>query len=115
MPAARSIDGGTTTMKTDRLRDAADDAAEKASDLSGQAGSAMSDAARSARDMAGQVGAKAYDAGTQAGQYVQATVKEQPLLSMIGVAAIGYAIGFLIHSAASPFAPRPPRRRYFGG
>jgi ElaB/YqjD/DUF883 family membrane-anchored ribosome-binding protein len=102
-------------MDTEKLRDTADKAADKASDLSGQAADAVGDAAHSVRDMAGQAGAKAYDAGAQAGRYVQSTVKEQPLLSLIGIAAIGYAIGFLIHSGSSPLAPRPPRRRYFGG
>ena len=41
-------------------------------------------------------------------------VKEQPLLSLIGVAAIGYAIGFLIHSPMSPLMPKPKTKRYFG-
>jgi ElaB/YqjD/DUF883 family membrane-anchored ribosome-binding protein len=95
-------------MDTEQVGDMAD----KASDLAGQAGDRLSDAAKSAREMAGNVGEKAYAAGTQAAQYAEKTVQEQPLLSLIGIAAIGYAIGFLIHSAASPFAPRPARSRY---
>jgi hypothetical protein len=35
------------------------------------------------------------------------TVQEQPLLSLIGVAAIGYLIGFLVHSLISPLASKP--------
>lgn len=101
-------------METDRLRDVASDAADKAAEMSDQAGSTIGAAAQSAREMAGKAGGAAYDAGAQAGRYVQDTVKEQPLLSLIGIAAIGYAIGFLIHSPASPFAPQPPKRRYFG-
>src|ERR1700734_700816 len=85
--------------------------AEKASDFANRAGSTMSDAAQTVRCEAGHAGEKVYDAGVRAGEYVGHTVKEQPLLSLIGVAAIGYVIGFLIHSPMSPLAPKP--KRYF--
>jgi len=103
----------------DKIGDAAKSAREmagnvggKASDIAGQAGDRIGDAAKSAREMAGNVGEKAYAAGTQAARYAEATVKEQPLLSLIGIAAIGYLFGFLIHSSVSPFAPKPPKSRY---
>jgi hypothetical protein len=41
------------------------------------------------------------------------TVKEQLLLSLIGVAAIGYVIGFLVHSPMSPLVTAPKTKRYF--
>ena len=99
-------------MDTEQVGDMANNAAGKASDLAGQAGDHISDAAKSAREMAGNMGEKAYAAGTQAARYAEATVKEQPLLSLIGIAAIGYLFGFLIHSSASPFVPKPPKSRY---
>lgn len=128
-------------MESDKLGEMANSAAGKASDIAGQAGERMgdaaksaremagnvgdkasgyaseagdrlSDAAKSAREMAGNMGEKAYAAGTQAARYAEATVKEQPLLSLIGIAAIGYLFGFLIHSPASPLAPKPPKSRY---
>jgi hypothetical protein len=75
--------------------------------------STMSDAAQTVRREAGHAGEKIYDTGSRAGEYMGRTVKEQPLLSLIGVAAIGYAIGFLLHSPMSPLAPPPKTKRYF--
>jgi uncharacterized protein YjbJ (UPF0337 family) len=108
--AARKIQGQYGTAKQ-HLGSAADAIAEKASDFANRAGSAMSDAAQTVRREAGHAGEKVYDAGARAREYVGHTVKEQPLLSLIGVAAIGYVIGFLIHSPMSPLAPNP--KRYF--
>ena len=57
------------------------------------------------------VGSKVYEAGQTAGQYVGTTVQEQPLLSLIGIAAIGYLVGYLVHSPSRPLAPEPRYRR----
>ena len=97
---------------TDRFSDSASAMADKASDLTSRAGSTLRDAAGSARRAAGQARETVYDAGARAGQQAGRTVQEQPLLSLIGIAAIGYAIGFLIHSFASPLARAPRSRRY---
>jgi len=94
----------------DQLGDAADTIAGTVSEFAGRAGSAMNDAAQMARRGAGQAWGTVYDAGARAGQYVGRTVQDQPLLSLIGVAAIGYAIGFLLHSTTSPLV-REPRTR----
>jgi ElaB/YqjD/DUF883 family membrane-anchored ribosome-binding protein len=101
-------------MDTEKISDVAETVADKTSGFASDARDHLTDAARSARDMAGDAGEKAYAAGTQAAQYVEGTVKQQPLLSLIGIAAIAYAIGFLIHSPYSPFAPTPTKSRYFG-
>jgi uncharacterized protein YjbJ (UPF0337 family) len=108
--AAGKIQGQYGTAKQ-QIGSAADAIAEKASDFANRAGSTMSDAAQTVRREAGHAGEKVYNAGARAGEYVGHTVKEQPLLSLIGVAAIGYVIGFLIHSPMSPLAPKP--KRYF--
>ncbi len=108
--AAGKIQGQYGTAKQ-QLGSAADAIAEKASDFANRAGSTMSDAAQTLRREAGHAGEKVYDASARAGEYVGHTVKEQPLLSLIGVAAIGYLIGFLIHSPTSPLTPKP--KRYF--
>jgi len=99
-------------MDAEQVGEIANDLAGKASDIAGQAGDRIGDAAKSAREMAGNVGEKAYTAGTQAARYTEATVKEQPLLSLIGIAAVGYLFGFLIHSSLSPFAAKAPKSRY---
>jgi uncharacterized protein YjbJ (UPF0337 family) len=97
----------------DQLDGAADAFADRACEFAGQAGSALRDAAQSGRRSAGQAGEKIYDASVHAGQYAGRTVQEQPLLTLIGVAAIGYLIGFLIHSPVSPLTPKPRSGRYF--
>ncbi len=79
-----------------------DDVTSKASDLAGRAGDAAKDA-----------GQKLYAAGDQAGKYVGQTVVQQPLLSLIGAAAIGYLVAFLLHAPSSPLNPLPRKRGYF--
>jgi uncharacterized protein YjbJ (UPF0337 family) len=79
-----------------------DDLASKAADLAGRASDAAKDA-----------GQKIYTAGDQAGKYVGETVVRQPLLSLIGAAAIGYVVAFLLHAPASPLSPAPRKRGYF--
>jgi hypothetical protein len=51
-----------------------------------------------------------YETGAKAGQYVGRTVQQQPLLSLIGIGALGYLAAFLLHSPSSPLVPRPPER-----
>jgi uncharacterized protein YjbJ (UPF0337 family) len=97
----------------DQLSDAVGAIAGKASELGGGARAAMHDAAQTVQRGAGQAGETVYDAGARAGKYVGRTVQDQPLLSLIGIAAIGYAIGFFIHSPSSPLVREPRRRRYF--
>jgi uncharacterized protein YjbJ (UPF0337 family) len=96
----------------DQLDDAASTVADKASEFAARAGSTLRDAAGTVRHGATQAGETAYDAGARAGQYVGRSVQQQPLLSLIGAAAIGYLVGFLLHSAASPLALEPRSRRY---
>jgi ElaB/YqjD/DUF883 family membrane-anchored ribosome-binding protein len=97
----------------EQLDSVVDNIADKAAEFAGQASSAAHDAAQTMRREAGYAGGKAYDAAARGSQYAVHAVKEQPLLSLIGIAAIGYAIGFLIHSPMSPLAPDPKKRRYF--
>jgi uncharacterized protein YjbJ (UPF0337 family) len=97
----------------DQLGSAAAAIAEKAADLADRAGPTMRDAAQTVRREASHAGERVYDAGARAGEYVGRTVTEQPLLSLIGVAAIGYVIGFLVHSPMSPLVTAPKTKRYF--
>jgi uncharacterized protein YjbJ (UPF0337 family) len=97
----------------DQFDNAVGTIAGKASELGGGARAAMHDAAKTVQRGAGQAGETVYDGGARAGKYVRRTVHDQPLLSLIGIAAIGYAIGFLIHSPTSPLVREPRRRRYF--
>jgi uncharacterized protein YjbJ (UPF0337 family) len=84
------------------LGEVVDDLTSKASDFAARATSTARDG-----------GEKIYTAGNQAGKYVGETVVQQPLLSLIGAAAIGYLIAFLIHAPSSPLTPAPRKREYF--
>ncbi|HTI03090.1 MAG TPA: CsbD family protein [Acidisoma sp.] len=95
----------------DTIDSVAADAAEAAGDFADQAEPALRHAAETVRAKASAVGGKVYEAGSVAGSTVASTVKEQPLLALIGVAAVGYLAGYLLHSPSSPFAPEPRYRR----
>jgi uncharacterized protein YjbJ (UPF0337 family) len=95
-----------------QIGDAANSVADKASEFVGRTGSSLRDAAGTVRQGANHASETVYDAGARAGQYVGRSVQQQPLLALIGAAIIGYVVGFLIHSAASPLAPAPKPRRY---
>lgn len=96
----------------DTIDDAASDAADAAADFADKAEPKLRHAAEAVRAKASAVGGKVYEAGSVAGSTVASTVKEQPLLALIGVAAVGYLAGYLLHSPSSPFASEPePRYR----
>jgi uncharacterized protein YjbJ (UPF0337 family) len=100
--------GGTV----DQVNEAAAEAARKAAELAGDAGSAIRNAAKTVREEAKHAGEAVMETGARAGQAVGRTVQQQPLLSLIGVAAIGYLVSFLIHSPSSPLTPARPEPRY---
>jgi uncharacterized protein YjbJ (UPF0337 family) len=90
----------------EKVSGAASSAADYASDLAGRAGSKLHGTAQTVKEGAASAGGRIYEAGAQAGDYVGYAVERQPLLSLLGVAALGYFIGYLVHSPSSPFAPR---------
>jgi uncharacterized protein YjbJ (UPF0337 family) len=92
-------------------KDAAASIADRTAEAAAHAGETLRETAEAVRAKAGVVGGKVYEAGATAGGYVGSTVQEQPLLALIGVAAIGYLVGYLVHSPASPFATEPTYRR----
>jgi uncharacterized protein YjbJ (UPF0337 family) len=85
--------------------------AETVSHAAAHAAETLRGTAETVKAKAGAVGGRVYEAGATAGGYVGSTVQEQPLLTLIGVAAIGYLVGYLIHSPSSPLAPEPRYRR----
>jgi uncharacterized protein YjbJ (UPF0337 family) len=88
-----------------------DDMRAAASEFGSRAGDVAREGLHSVRKGAAATGERIGTAGSHAGKYVGETVQQQPLLSLIGIAAIGYLVGFLIHSPVSPLAPEPPPRR----
>jgi uncharacterized protein YjbJ (UPF0337 family) len=95
----------------DAVSDAAGQTADTVSDAASRATETLRETAETVKAKASEVGSKVYEAGQTAGQYVGTTVQEQPLLSLIGIAAIGYLVGYLVHSPSSPLAPEPRYRR----
>lgn len=96
----------------DAVDDLAADAAEAAAELADHAEPAFRQTAEAVRQKASALGGKVYEAGSAASSTVAHTVKEQPILTLIGAAAIGYLAGYLLHSSSSPFAAEPePRYR----
>ena len=112
--AVGGLTGDTSTQIEGKLDEASgklkaqyggmvDDLAAKASDLAGRAGETVKD-----------VGQTIYSAGNQAGRVVGETVVQQPLLSLIGAAAVGYLVAYLLHAPSSPFfTPAWRKRGYF--
>jgi uncharacterized protein YjbJ (UPF0337 family) len=90
----------------EKVSGAASSAADYASDLASRAGSKLHGTAQTVKEGAASAGGRIYEAGAQAGDYVGYAVERQPLLSLLGAAAVGYFIGYLVHSSSSPFAPR---------
>jgi uncharacterized protein YjbJ (UPF0337 family) len=89
----------------------ADKASDSLSDAAARASETLRETAETVKAKAGVVGSKVYEAGHTAGQYVGTTIQEQPVLSLIGMAAIGYLVGYLLHSPSSPLTPEPRYRR----
>ncbi len=86
-------------------------AADTVSEAAARATETLRETAETVKAKAGAVGEKVYEAGATAGSYVGNTVQEQPLLALVGIAAIGYLVGYLVHAPSSPFAPEPRYRR----
>ncbi len=95
----------------DAAREAVGDGARRASEYAQRVSGRARDAAETVRRQAGDVGGRLYDTGVQAGEAIGETVRKQPLLAVFGVAALGYLIGFLVHSPSSPVGPTPPPPR----
>ena len=95
----------------EKVGDYADQASDSVSSAASKAAETLRETAEAVRARAGEYGTKVQEVGASAGAYVGKTVQDQPLLSLIGIAAIGYLVGYLAHSPSSPFAA-PPEPRY---
>lgn len=62
------------------------------------AASTAQDLARRGREQAAAAGEVIYRQGARAGEYLTRNVNEYPLSALLIAGAIGYAVGYLIHS-----------------
>jgi len=111
--AVGGLTGDASTQVDGKLDQASGKLKAQFGDVVDDLTSKASDFASRASDTAKDAGQKIYTAGNQAGKYVGETVVQQPLLSLIGAAAIGYFVAFLLHAPSSPLTPAPRKRGYF--
>jgi uncharacterized protein YjbJ (UPF0337 family) len=95
-----------------RAGEAVDEASDVAEGIASRAGAAIRDAAGVVGEQAHNVGGKIYGAGAKANEVVGDTVAKAPLLSLLGMAAIGYLTAFLIHSTSSPLIEKSRAERW---
>jgi uncharacterized protein YjbJ (UPF0337 family) len=96
---------------TGQAQQALGDARETVSSVAGKTAETLRETAETVKAKASAVGGKVYEAGATAGSYVGSTIQQQPVLSLIGMAAIGYLVGYLLHAPSSPLNPEPRYRR----
>ncbi|HWK47077.1 MAG TPA: CsbD family protein [Stellaceae bacterium] len=98
---------------TDQVSEAAWQAAHQASEFADRAGDTLLGAAETAtttlRDQGQQLRDTVADASAQAGRMADRTFRQNPILSLIGVGAVGYLLSYLIHAPSAPLAPRSRR------
>lgn len=91
----------------DAASDAADKASSKLNDVANKAGSTLNDVADKASsklggvadkvsEQASNIGGQVYEAGEYAAETVADYVRNEPVAVMLGVAAVGMLIGYLI-------------------
>ena len=78
----------------EQARNIANTAGEQARSIANTASSTAQDLARRAREQTDTI----YQQGTQASEYLTRNVNEYPLTALLVAGAIGYGLGYLIHS-----------------
>ena len=78
----------------EQARNIANTVGEQARNIANTASSTAQDLARQAREQTDTL----YQQGTQASEYLSRNVKEYPLTALLVAGAIGYGLGYLIHS-----------------
>lgn len=79
------------------------DAKDAVQDAAEDAGSTLSGVTKKVTEQASQLGGQAYEQGTAAAKYVGDYVRNEPVAVMLGVAALGMLVGYMIG--------RPPPER----
>ena len=97
--------GGTA----DTIQDGVSAISSAASSASGKAGKTLGEASDQAGRAVNDFASETSDFTHRAGHYVERSLESRPALSLVGIAAIGYAAAFLIHSPSSPFTSRHSR------
>lgn len=96
---------------TDQATGLADRATAKVSEFTDAAAKSFGQASGKASEAVSNVSSQATDFTHRANDYVGQAAQRQPLLTLIGIGAIGYLIAFLVHSPTSPITARHGNRR----
>ena len=92
-------DGGSNEGGTmEQAKSMARNVGEQARTMANSATSTAQDLARRAREQTSAATDTLYEQGAQAGQYLTRNVNEYPLTALLVAGAIGYGLGYLIHS-----------------
>jgi ElaB/YqjD/DUF883 family membrane-anchored ribosome-binding protein len=87
-------DGGSGEGTLEQAKTMARNVGEQARNIANTASSTAQDLARRAREQTDTM----YQQGTQASEYLARNVNEYPLTALLVAGAIGYGLGYLIHS-----------------
>lgn len=87
-------DGGSGEGAMEQAKTMARNVGEQARDIANTATSTAQDLARRAREQTDTI----YQQGTQASEYLTRNVNEYPLTALLVAGAVGYGLGYLIHS-----------------
>jgi|HubBroStandDraft_3_1064219.scaffolds.fasta_scaffold743086_1 ElaB/YqjD/DUF883 family membrane-anchored ribosome-binding protein len=96
MPAPTSGDGNMATPAP--VGSTASNLGEQARSAIDEAGATAQELAQRAREQASTAIDALYRQGTRAGEYLTRNVNEYPLAALLIAGAIGYGLGYLIHT-----------------
>lgn len=95
-------DGGSTEGGTlEQAKTMARNVGEQARNIASTATTTAQDLARRAREQTSAATDTLYQQGTEASQYLTRNVNQYPLAALLIAGAIGYGLGYLIHSGWS--------------
>jgi ElaB/YqjD/DUF883 family membrane-anchored ribosome-binding protein len=96
--AGNSNDGPNEAGTLEQAKTMARNVGEQALNIANTATGTAQDLARKAREQTSAATDTLVQQGTQAGQYLTRNVNEYPLTALLIAGAIGYGLGYLIHS-----------------
>lgn len=100
-------ESGSNDGTLEQAKTMARNVGEQARNLANTASSTAQDLARRAREQTDTL----YQQGAHAGEYLTRNVNEYPLTALLVAGAIGYGLGYLIHSGWSSDSGNNERRR----
>ena len=92
-------EGGVVESTVEQAKTMARTVGDQARNIASNAGATAQDLARLAREQTSVATDTLYQQGTRAGEYLTRNVNEYPLTALLIAGAVGYGLGYLIHSS----------------